>query len=96
MSHYAGVGAMSPDGQRIPTKTALKRLLLGEKKSSTEPAPSEVLFDVTDLLGDYAGQTFRGDDLPEGVSLQVVGPDPQTKRIWYATVTRTEHGITVK
>lgn len=48
-----------------------------------------VWFDGTDAFtpGNYAP-----DDIPVGVKLSVVGPDPYTKRSWYATVTRDASG----
>jgi hypothetical protein len=39
----------------------------------------------------------RASDLPEGVVFNVVGPDPFTKRDWYASVYRNKNGgLTVK
>jgi hypothetical protein len=93
---YINVGAKTVDGERIPTKAALRRLLLGDKKNGVEPQPSEVLFDVTSLLGPCVGETFRGDALPPGYTLQVVGPDPYAKRLWYAGVSVNTRGISVR
>jgi hypothetical protein len=61
----------------VRTKTALRTALRDN--------PSAVLFESTEAIGGNAGATFRGDEIPEGVRLQVCGPDPYTSRKWYAT-----------
>jgi hypothetical protein len=70
-------------GQRVKTKAELRRLLAG--------APQNVTFDHT-ALGDTA--RFNGSEVAEMLfqakgtkAYTVVGPDPYTKRVWYATVT---------
>lgn len=72
-----GAGAYI-DGVRAKTKTALRNAL--------RTAPDTVTFDVTDAFGEYAGKTLRASALPAGVAVQVCGPDPYTKRSWYARV----------
>ncbi len=66
------------------TKSALKIAVKSD--------PSAVYFYCTSPLG----QTFNGkvSDMPEGVTLQVVGPDPYNNRSWYASIKRGPRGIT--
>ena len=64
------------DGRRAPSKRAIKIALAVH--------PERVLFDPTSPFNDPA--PIRGDQIPAGVSLTVVGPDPFTKRSFYATV----------
>lgn len=78
---YINVGARDGKGMRVKTKKALKELM--------STAPSTVRFDVTAGIGPAAGDFFTGDKIPGGYNLSVVGPDPYTKRVWYATVTDT-------
>lgn len=87
MTTYINVGAKTPDGERIPSKAALKRLLVGGKVKGqpVEPQPSEVLFDKTAALGP-GDEVYRGDALPADATLQVCGPDPYEKRDWWASV----------
>jgi hypothetical protein len=83
---YINVGAFTRNGQRVPSKKALKELLKAD--------PSDVLFDPTSLFGDQA--VICGDDLSaNGAKLTVCGPDPYLRRSWFATVERTEKGINV-
>lgn len=72
---YVNCGAYIA-GRRAPSKKALKIALAD--------APDRVAFDPTSMFGSQG--IIRGDAVPEGVSLQVVGPDPYAKRSWYATV----------
>jgi hypothetical protein len=81
---YINVGAKidteTGDGtvpQYAKSKTALRTAL--------KDNPSAVLFESTEALGPNEGKTFRGDEIPQGVRLQVCGPDPYTSRKWYAT-----------
>lgn len=78
---YINVGASKITGERIRTKKALKEYFA--------TAPGSIVFDVTSPLGPMGGQIIYGNELPKGYKLQVVGPDPYTKRVWYATVTDT-------
>lgn len=74
---YVNVGAeYSANGRAIPTKSALKQAL------KTDP------FSVT-FYGTSPFTPFTGDctSIPQGTTLTVVGPDPYTKRSWYASVT---------
>jgi hypothetical protein len=62
---------------RIKSKTALKRLLA--------ESPADVLFDVFDI--NHTGpREYRASEIPDGVAFQVAGPDPETSRVWYASV----------
>ncbi len=76
---YINVGANTSDGMPILTKKALKTYMVA--------TPEIVIFYSTVALGPEAGKTFRGNDLPQGYKLSVCGPDPMSKRVWYATVT---------
>lgn len=66
------------DGKRPATKAALKRALAEN--------PAGVEFDGTSPMGPQYSD-LSGVNVPEGVSLSVVGPDPYSRRNWYATVT---------
>lgn len=82
MTQYVNVGC-SIQGTRIPTKKALRDAL--------KATPADVAFDGTSFMGpQFSG---RGTEIPEGFTLQVCGPDPYSKRSWYASVTRTAAGI---
>lgn len=70
----------------IPTKKALK-----EKFRDN---PNKVLLYTTSELSPQ--KHFTSDMLVIGEKYSVVGPNPYTSRKWYATVERTEKGITVK
>lgn len=71
----------------ITTKKALKE--------AAKADPADVTFYSTSQLG----AVFNGrlTEIPLGVTLSVVGPDPYTARNWYASITRDASGkITVK
>jgi hypothetical protein len=73
---FLNVGAQI-DNHDAPSKKALK-IALAE-------APERVSFYTT--AGFFDGeQSFDGEHVPEGVFLQVTGPNPYTKRNFYATV----------
>jgi len=76
---YINVGASDLAGNRIKTKAALKAALSQD--------PESVEFDGTSPMGP---QAFREPatiaTLPEGHTLSVCGPDPYTKRNWFANV----------
>lgn len=74
---YINVGARVA-GNTKPTKKALKDALKSD--------PTTVTFYTTDAFGPWYSKTFRGDDIPAGFKLSVVGPDPYRERTWYATV----------
>lgn len=42
------------------------------------------------------GESGYADELLVGCSVQVVGPDAQRERKWYATISRSAKGLTVK
>lgn len=73
---YMNVGAYV-DGVRPKTKAALKRALAEN--------PAAVTFDGTAPMGPQH-EGLSGVNVPEGLSLSVVGPDPYRVRNWYATV----------
>lgn len=82
---FINVGASDAQGERIPTKAALKRALKED--------PASVTFDRTAVVGpDKGAGPIKGDDLPANDKLTVVGPDPYTNRRWYATVYLNTHG----
>lgn len=72
---------------RLKTKKALKEAVKAD--------PAQVFFYST--AGFHGETTFSGpvSEMPEGVTLQVVGPDPYSKRDWYASVTRKAGKIVV-
>ena len=71
----------SPNLKR-KTKSALK-------KAIAEDPTSVHLYDTTAPMFKSAPKfTGAANELPEDVTFNVVGPDPYTKRDWYATVTR--------
>lgn len=77
---YINAGA-SYQWRRVKTKAELKRLLKAE--------PQNVTFDTTSLHA--KPETVIASDLgnrPHGASesWSIVGPDPYSKRDWYATV----------
>lgn len=74
---YINVGAVV-NGNTKPKK--------GELVKAMKEDPTTVTFYVTGDLGPYGGQSFRGDAVPDGFKLSVVGPDPYRKRDWYSTV----------
>lgn len=65
------------DGKhRIKSKAALKRLLA--------ECPGDVMIDTFGVPGT---KVYRASEIPEGEAFQVAGPDPETSRIRYASVT---------
>jgi hypothetical protein len=64
---YLNCGA-SVSNRRVKTKAELKALM--------RENPSQVTFDATSMF-DRDG-SFKGDAIPAGVTLSVVGPDPRT------------------
>lgn len=80
---YINVGATDEFGRFFPTKAALKRAMAAD--------PGKVTFYGTaQTLGPELGGagTVDGNHVPEGVTLVVVGPDPERSRKWYGNVTR--------
>lgn len=80
---HINVGA-SIDGERPESKAALKRALAD--------TPGKVWFDATTAIGPRVGARFNALDIPEGVVLNVTGPNPYTSRRWYGNATRGEDG----
>lgn len=75
---FVNVGA-SVNGERPLTKKALREALRDN--------PESVYFDSTALMGPRAGEIVMATPRDIGVDkLSVVGPDPYTRRTWYATV----------
>ena len=66
-------------GVEMPHNVSKKAL-----KEAVQADPSKVFFYSTSPLG----ATYDGylDKMPEGVTLQVTGPDPFKARKWYASV----------
>lgn len=64
-------------GMRPASKTAVQRAIA---------AGEDIRFDVTSAFN--TGPVFyRLSEIPEGTVLDIVGPDPYTKRSWYGTAT---------
>jgi hypothetical protein len=65
-------------GQRgATTKKALREAVAANPESV-------MLYGTSPLGPQFEGETAA--DCPEGVKLAVVGPDPYTRRNWYATI----------
>lgn len=73
---YVNTGALV-NGRRPATKAALKAAL--------KDAPDTVEFDSTALMGPRAGETLTVATLGTDTA-SVTGPDPYTRRDWYASV----------
>tara|TARA_R110000787_G_scaffold37412_12_gene95064 strand:- start:580 stop:822 length:243 start_codon:yes stop_codon:yes gene_type:complete len=72
-------------GSRPKTKKAFKE--------AVKATPGKVRIEATSVFGnDYDGLVS---EMPEGKQMYVVGPDPYTKRSWYANVTRNGAKITI-
>lgn len=81
---YVNVGAIDRDGKRFKTKKAMKEAIESEFELG-----SRVGFDQTAMLHSaQVPEVCTLGDLPEGVILSVVGPDPYSDRRWYANVER--------
>ena len=80
---YVNCGAYV-NGERPKSKKALKEAIKD---------PASVYFDPTSM---FDNQTMiHGDQIPNGVSLSVCGPDPYNSRKWYATVTTVNGNVKV-
>jgi hypothetical protein len=76
---YVNCGAnYTVSGGRIKTKGALKASLMLN--------PQMVLFYRTSLFESSITENITGASIPEGVTLQVCGPDPYANRKWHASV----------
>lgn len=78
---FVNVGALI-NNERPPTKKALKDAL--------KDAPDTVVFDATALKDE--GKRFAATEIPDGVTLVLVGPDPYKARKWYGNVKRGKDG----
>jgi hypothetical protein len=94
MSAFVNVGAVDHRGKRIPTKKALKEIVA--KVVTAKTFEDGVMFDQTSMMqsGRIPGNATVQDlmNAPAGTELQVVGPDPYSKRNWYATVKVDRNG----
>ena len=86
MPRFVNCGVSHSDGVRIKTKKALREALKFN--------PALVTFDKTSPF-DLPGTDIRGSEIPDGIVLSVVGPDPYRDRRWYASVSKSTDG-TVK
>jgi hypothetical protein len=86
MSTFINVGAIDSKGNRVKTKKQLREIVQNAVETEQDDL---VMFDQTAFMqsGHIPGNATLA-DLPEGVKLSVVGPDPYTTRNWYATVER--------
>lgn len=73
---FENVGAYGPGENRVPNKKTLRELLLND--------PSSVKFDCTSIRQE--GRIICGDNIPPGMTLVVVLPDPYESRRYYANV----------
>jgi hypothetical protein len=64
--------------ERVVTKKLLKTLLMADESS--------VIFDQTSMFDNGYQQDLEVNDIKDGDMLVVVGPDPFSKRNWYANV----------
>jgi hypothetical protein len=76
-------------GGRPRTKKALKEALLTD--------PTSVYFDGTGVFRVTDGYRtgYRGNEIPEGVTLSVTGPNPYMSRKWWASITFTNGKVKV-
>jgi len=81
---YVNVGALV-DGVRPKTKKALKEAVLSNL--------DKVRFDPTGAFDPK--DPIDPDELTQGVTLVVTGPDPYTARKWYANVVRVNGSVRV-
>lgn len=84
---WVNVGAYVND-VRPKTKKALKE--------AVETAPATVKFDYTSFYPEEGmPRELNTTNIPEEVTLLVCGPDPYTKRRWYASACPTSDGVKV-
>jgi hypothetical protein len=84
----SNVHATTIDGNNFPTKKAFKE--------AVATSPLDVTLTCYDFMGEYAGQAWRANELPENVLFIVPGPDPQTSRRWFANIRRDGDKIVVQ
>jgi hypothetical protein len=70
-------------GAEFPVEPGKKPTKAGLKKAVKEQ-PDRVMLYATSSMGPQFSDT--ADKLPEGTVFTVVGPDPYSKRDWYANV----------
>ncbi len=81
-----GVWYQMPSGlSRLPSKKALK--------DQAKAHPETITLEATSVFGNEPDGPAMY--MAVGESASVVGPDPYTKRSWYATITRTTDGLKV-
>lgn len=62
------------------------------KKELRTADPSDITLEATSIFGnEYDGPLTEA---PPG-QYYIVGPDPHTKRNWYATITKTDAGVKI-
>jgi hypothetical protein len=95
---FINVGALYPDGRRVPTKSSLKRAVAnGEEVHFDQTAMPQHgaipgIASINEFLTANEQRTSRGLDRLE---LSVVGPDPYRRRSWYAAVKYNKGKATV-
>lgn len=81
---YISAGAKLDTGdgepQWIKTKKALKEAL------KNNPGDVLIVNLSAALTGEWAQPEYRANEMPEGVTAQVAGPDPERRRNWFASV----------
>lgn len=96
---YINCGCVDWRGKRIPTKKALKELVAKIASGAIDADSDGVLFDQTSMvMSDRipGNATIRDlSNAPAGTELSVIGPDPYTKRTWYATIKLDKTGKVV-
>lgn len=85
---FVNTGALV-NGRRPATKAELKRALASD--------PASVVFDSTAMMGPHAGEDLTVETLKAepATTFSVVGPDPYTRRNWYASVKANGSGKVV-
>ena len=61
-------------------------------KEAVRDIPDKVYLYTTSMFNGWSG---RAVDLPDGMQFNVVGPDPERSRKWYATVKKKADGTLV-
>jgi len=73
------------NGKRPKSKKDIKDALL--------TAPHTVVIESTSMFGGFGGSAL---DMPEGIEIAFVGPDPYTRRSFYGTLSRKGMNVKVK
>jgi hypothetical protein len=79
---YANVGVQSPHNA---SKKAMKEAIKAD--------PSKVYFYTTSMFPPQWNGSAA--ELPDDLVLSVVGPDPERKRSWYASVEKRKDGTVI-